>query len=70
MISFFKCTDDGKQAAHKAKLQKAKDIAEMKEKRQTAQEDVQTVAAWQFLGAKTDQLWLLVRTLHTFKTFY
>ena len=61
-----KCTDDGKQAAHRAKLQKAKDIAEKKEKMQTAQEDVQTVAAWQFLGAKVDQLWLLVRDVHIF----
>ena len=44
---------------------KAKEIAEQKEKKQDAQQDAQTVAAWQFLGSKTDQLWLLVRTVRT-----
>ena len=62
LFYLFKCTDDGKKAAHRAKLSKAKEVAEKKEKKENAQEDAQTVAAWQFLGAKTDQLWLLVRT--------
>jgi hypothetical protein len=59
-LHLMECTDDnGKQAAYKKKLEKAKEVAEKKEKKLDAQDDAQTVAAWQFLGAKTDQLWLL-----------
>ena len=46
---------------YKDKKVRASDVAQKKEKRADAQLDAQTVATWQFLGAKTDQLWLLVR---------
>jgi hypothetical protein len=45
----------------KDKKVRASDVAQKKEKKADAQLDAQTVATWQFLGAKTDQLWLLVR---------
>lgn len=54
------CTDKKKHAEYKAKLQKAQERGDKKEKIKDAQLDAQTVATWQFLGAKTDQLWLLV----------
>jgi hypothetical protein len=56
------CTDKKKQAAYRERLTKAKEAGERKGKRADAQLDAQTVATWQFLGAKTDQLWLLVRS--------
>ena len=56
------CTDKKKHAEYKAKLQKAKERGDKKEKIKDSQLDAQTVATWQFLGAKTDQLWLLVST--------
>jgi hypothetical protein len=61
------CTDKKKHALYKDKKVRASDVAQKKEKKADAQLDAQTVATWQFLGAKTDQLWLLVR--HTFNLF-
>ena len=61
------CTDKKKHALYKDKKVRASDGAQKKEKKVDAQLDAQTVATWQFLGAKTDQLWLLVR--HTFNFF-
>jgi hypothetical protein len=55
------CTDKTKHALYKDKKVRASDVAQKKEKKADAQLDAQTVATWQFLGAKTDQLWLLVR---------
>ena len=60
------CTDKKKHALYKDKKVRASDVAQKKEKKADAQLDAQTVATWQFLGAKTDQLWLLVRHLFPF----
>eukprot|EP01041_Mallomonas_annulata_P002184 gene2184-4248_t len=53
------CTDESKHSIHhKRKEQKAK-MEEDKRLKQEQQESVQARAAWEFLGAKTNQLWLL-----------
>jgi hypothetical protein len=59
------CTDEtGKQAEYKAKMKKENEKKEKKELKQNAQDDVQTLASWQLLGSKSDQLWLLVSDVY------
>jgi hypothetical protein len=58
------CTDEnGKQAEYKLKLKKENEKKEKKEKKENVQDDVQTLASWQLLGSKSDQLWLLVSSI-------
>ena len=53
------CTDTQKHRAYSTKKTEESSKNVIKEKRQKAQEQAQTQAAWQFLGASTTQLWLL-----------
>eukprot|EP00607_Mallomonas_marina_P006134 CAMPEP_0182431510 /NCGR_PEP_ID=MMETSP1167-20130531/49736_1 /TAXON_ID=2988 /ORGANISM="Mallomonas Sp, Strain CCMP3275" /LENGTH=249 /DNA_ID=CAMNT_0024617929 /DNA_START=971 /DNA_END=1717 /DNA_ORIENTATION=+ len=53
------CTDTDKHMSHAKRKAKAAEKEVKKQKRVDAQESVQARAAWEFLGAQTNQLWLL-----------
>lgn len=53
------CNDAKKQRAHEARKSKSAAAARAKEMKQGEQEEVQQLAAWEFLGSDTSQLWLL-----------
>lgn len=53
------CTDKKKIAAYAKKLKEEQDLAEKKSKAREAQEEAQNVSSWDYLGAKTADMWLL-----------
>lgn len=53
------CSDTTKHKAHAAKVMEKKKQEEAKAAKAAKQEAAQDMATWQFLGAKTSQLWLL-----------
>ena len=53
------CKDKKKIAAHQKKLKTEEAVAAVKEAKQTAQEDMQSLRTWEFLGGKEGEMWLL-----------
>lgn len=53
------CTDEVKHSEFKAKVEKKRRRDEEKEEKKNSQMNIQTKAAWEFLGSKTSQLYLL-----------
>jgi len=53
------CADEKQHAAHAAKKAAAKAKSTAKAEKDSAQESAEALAAWQFMGAKNEQLWLL-----------
>jgi len=53
------CEDEKQHAVHAAKKAAAKAKSAAKAEKESAQESAEALAAWQFMGAKNEQLWLL-----------
>jgi len=53
------CNDKKKMAAYAKQLKEEQDLAEKKSKLKEKQEEVQNVQSWDYLGAKTTEMWLL-----------
>eukprot|EP00808_Paulinella_micropora_P004507 g44408.t1 len=58
-LHLMSCTDSDKIQTHQKKKARAKEEAERKENLHHAQEDAGAKAAWQALGGRKEQLWLL-----------
>lgn len=53
------CSDAKAHAVHRKHVQAAEARAAKKESVRDAEDEAQNVAAWQFLGGATEQMWLL-----------
>ena len=53
------CTDAASQAAYRSRKDTAQQRETAREEKKLAQEEVQQLAAWEFLGSNQNQLWML-----------
>lgn len=53
------CKNKAKIAAYAKQLKQEEELADAKKKRQEKEEEVQNVQSWEYLGAKTTEMWLL-----------